>query len=236
MARDSFVVEEETAFYGRTFEEYCRLFDLSGGDLADQWVLDCPGGPGSFTAVAAQVATDAVAVDPAYGPPVDHLAETALGTIDEFVEQLAAKPDAFDWSFYGDLDTRERYARAAATRFLADYARSPDRYVDAALPSLSFDDGAFDFVCSANLLFLYGDRFDQAFHEVSALELARVADEEVRISGLQTLAAERSAYVEPVIATLRDAGCRVECREVDYRFQPGPTELLVVTGVDAVGE
>jgi SAM-dependent methyltransferase len=177
---------------------------------------------------------EAVAVDPVYGPPVEALAERCTAAIDGVVDQLRGKTDLFDWSFYGDVDTRERYARAAAARFLADYGHRPDRYVDAALPSLPFDDDAFDLVCSANLLFLYDDRFDAAFHEASALELARVTGDELRIAGLQSLDAERSTFVEQVIETLREAGCTVDCREVSYRFQLGPTEVLIVTDTGGV--
>lgn len=235
MTPDRFEVADGTEFYGRTFAEYCRLFDLEAEDLQGRRVLDCPGGPGSFAAVAADVGDSARAVDPVYGPPVAELHRRCTSTIDRIVEQIRADPDFFDWSFYGDVETRERYARAAAQRFLADYAHHPERYVDAALPDLPIETGGADLVCSSNLLFLYDDRFDRAFHRGAALELARVADEELRIAGLQTLAAERSAYVEPVAAALRDAGCRVAKREIEYRFQPGPTELLLVTGVDSVG-
>lgn len=234
MATDGFVVEEGTAFYGRTFEEYCRLLDLDAEDLLGRRILDCPGGPGSFTAVAAALGADAVAVDPVYGPPAEELAERCTTTIDEVVDQLSRKTDQFDWSFYGGVDTRERYTRAAARRFLADYGHRPDRYVEAALPSLPFGTDAFDMVCSANLLFLYDDRFDTAFHEASALELARVAGEELRIAGLQSLDAERSSLVGPVIEVLQRAGCTVDCQESSYRFQPGPTEVLVVTNTSGV--
>lgn len=235
MTQDEFVVEEGTAFYGRTFKEYCRLFGIDGEDLVGLRILDCPGGPGSFTAVAASLADDTVAVDPVYGPPVDELAETCAAAVDDVIGQLREKTDEFDWSFYGDVDARERYARAAAMRFLADYGQRPDRYVEGALPSLPFDDGSFDLVCSSNLLFLYDDRFDVEFHRASALELVRVSTEEVRLAGLQSLDAERSAFVEPMVEALRDAGCTVDCREVAYRFQPGPTEVLVVTDTDGVG-
>ncbi|AGN00133.1 hypothetical protein L593_00890 [Salinarchaeum sp. Harcht-Bsk1] len=229
MQSDGFVVDEGTAFYGRTFEEYRRLFGLSCEDLRGRRMLDCPGGPGSFTAVAAQIGDSAVAVDPVYGPSVDELEAHCAGTIDEVVEQITEKRSFFDWSFYGDVATRERYARAAARRFLADYARCPDRYVEAALPDLPFRDDAFGLTCSANLLFLYDDRFDRDFHEAAARELARVTAGELRISGLQTLDADRSRFVEPVIGSLAPAGYTIERQAVEYRFQPGPTEVLVVT-------
>src|SRR6056297_295055 len=194
MPADGFVVPEGTAFYGRTFEEYCRLFDLTIGDLRGCRILDCPGGPGSFTAVAAQIGADATAVDPVYGPAVDELEAHCEATIDEIVAQVAEKRSFFDWSFYGDVATRERFASAAARRFLADYDRCRDRYVDAALPALPFEADAFDRTCSANFLFLYDDRFDRDFHVAAARELARVTAGELRIAGLQTLDAERSRY------------------------------------------
>jgi len=229
---NTFVVEEGTAFYGRTFEEYRRLFDLAPETLQGRRVLDCPGGPGSFTAVANAIGADATAVDPCYGPPVEDLAVLSEETIGEMAPQIREKADGFQWDFYGDVDTRVRFARAAATRFLADYAREPDRYVDASLPALPLERDAFDRALSANLLFLYGDRFDEAFHVRAARELARVAREEVRLAGLQTLDATVSEHVEPVVAALDADGLTVERHTVPYRFQSGPTELLLVTDVE----
>lgn len=226
-----FVVEEGTAFYGRTFSEYRRMFDLGIPDLVERRVLDCPGGPGSFTPVANAVGADATAVDPVYGPPVEDLADLCEETIEGMAAQIREKTDYFDWTFYGDVETRVRYAHAAATRFLADYAHDPERYVEAALPDLPLADDDVDLACSANLLFLYDDRFDEAFHVDAARELCRVAREEVRLSGLQNLAAEPSAHAEPVVAALEADGLAVERRTVPYRFQPGPTEQLVVAGV-----
>jgi SAM-dependent methyltransferase len=236
MAQDGFVVEEGTAFYGRTFEEYCRLFDLEPAALQDRRVLDCPGGPSSFVAIAATIGAEPVAVDPVYGPPAEQLEPICETTVDDVVDQLHETTDLFDWSFYGDVDTRERFARAAVAGFLADYGHRPDRYVSAALPALPFDDGAFDLVCSSHLLFLYDDRFDEAFHRESTIELARVAENELRIAGLQSLDTERSEFVAPVVEALRDAGCAVTIREADYRFQPGPTEILEITEVESVSE
>lgn len=226
-----FVVEEGTAFYGRTFEAYARMFDLGAGDLVDRRVLDCPGGPGSFTAVANALGADATAVDPVYGPPAAELEARWEETIDGVATQLREKVDAFAWDFYGDVGTRIRYARAAATRFLADYARHPERYLASALPDLPLAEDAVDLACSANLLFLYDDRFDEAFHVDAARELCRIASVEVRLSGLQNLGAEPSEYVEPVLAALEADGLEVGREPVPYRFQPGPTEQVVVTGV-----
>lgn len=230
-----FTVEADTAFYGRTAREYGELFDLHRSDLDDADVLDCPGGPSSFTAVASAIAASTVAVDPRYGADVEVLAAECERTIDRFETQLRERRDDFVWTHYGDVETRVGYARAAAERFLADYDRHPERYVAAALPTLPFDVDAFDLVCSANFCFLYDDRFDRTFHVRSLQELARVAREEVRVFPLADLADERSRYVDPVVDTLREDGLTAEIRPVPYEFQPDVTEMLVVSDVEGYG-
>lgn len=231
-ADGAFPIDDRTAFYGRTSVEYCRLFDLDWSELAGASVLDCPGGPGSFPAVASAVADDVIAVDPEYARPAAALAEQCEATIDRFEERLHERREDFVWGFYGDVETRMGFPRAASRRFLLDFGRSPDRYVAAALPDLPLETDAVDLALSANLLFLYGDTFDRAFHEQSIRELARVARREVRCFPLVTLAAERSELVAPVTEALRDDGLAVETREVPYEFVPGSNEIMVVSDVE----
>lgn len=224
---DRYEVPSGTEFLGRTFHEYRRMFDLAPADLTGRAVLDCPGGPSSFTAVAAEFADRAVAVDPVYGPPPAAVEATCRETLEHVRRQLREKRDLFVWDEYGDVDTRMRFLRAAVERFLADYARRPGRYTRAKLPRLPFADGAFELVLSGSFLFLYDDRFDRAFHVAALEELARVGGE-VRVFPLSSLDRTRSAFVEPVTEELRDAGYAVGTVAVPYEFQPGATDMLVV--------
>ncbi len=221
----AFEVTDEFLFVGRTFEEYRHMFDLSRADL-DGRVLDCPGGPSSFAAVASALGTEVTAVDPEYGRSLDALATESADAVAENVAQLREKRDLFVREFYGDVATRERYLRAARERFLADRARHPDRYVAAALPDLPPADDAVDLALSANLLFLYDDRLDEAFHRAALDELTRVAGE-VRVFPLHSLDRDRSVLLGPALDHLRDAGHDVALRSVPYEFQPGATEALV---------
>ncbi|MGG2066221.1 AzlD domain-containing protein [Bacillus sp. S14(2024)] len=43
---------ERAVFIGRTFEEYCDMFQLHDEDIQNKKILDCPSGACSFTAVA----------------------------------------------------------------------------------------------------------------------------------------------------------------------------------------
>lgn len=229
--RDAFEVEDDFLLVGRTFAEYLAMFGLSAADLVGRRVLDCGGGAGAFAAVAATLADAALAVDPVYGPPADELEADCADAVRRNVSQLREKRDLFVWDRYGDPGTRGRYQRAAYERFLADYAANPGRYVSGALADLPLRANAVDLALSANLLFLYDDRLDRAFHRESIRELARVAAEEIRVFPLHSLDRERSAYVDPVVERLRADGLAVELRPVPYEFQPDATEALVVEGV-----
>lgn len=224
---ETFEVDSEFLFVGRTFEEYCRMFGLEPATLAGRTVLDCPGGPSSFAAVAAEVAERAVAVDPMYGPPAERLRDVCLDAVERNVTQLREKRDMFVWDEYGDVATRGRYLRAAAERFLADYAHHPGRYLQAGLPDLPLATDAVGLALSGNLLFLYDDRLAERFHVDALLELARVA-REVRVFTLHSLDRQRSPYVESVLTAAREAGLDARTEPVDYEFQPGATEALVL--------
>ena len=111
--------------------------------------------------------------------------------------------------------------------FLDDYdaGEAAGRYVEASLPSLLFNDGAFDLALCSHFLFLYSAQFDEAFHRASIRELCRVA-REVRIFPLLTLAGARSPFVDACIAEARGVGWQAGIETVDYEFQRGGNEML----------
>lgn len=123
--RAAFDVDDEFAFLGRTFAEYRRMFDLDAVLLRGKSILDCPGGPASFSAVAAEIADSVTAVDPVYGPPASELESLCRRSVRENVAQLREKSDLFVWDYDPDVETRGRYQRAAMERFLAEYAHHP---------------------------------------------------------------------------------------------------------------
>jgi len=229
MANEKFEVDEAFLFIGRTFEEYLSLFGLDRTDLASGPILDCPGGPSSFTAVASALGTEVQAVDPMYEHGLTALDAECRDAIERNVSQLLEKRDLFVWDYYGDVETRGRYLRAAAERFLVDYVKHSERYVAAGLPDLPFADDTFELTLSGNLLFVYDDRLDRDFHEAAVRELLRVTSGEVRLFPLSSLDRTRSAFVEDLVVTLGAEGVEANFETVDYEFQPGATEVLVLS-------
>ncbi len=224
-----FEVDREFLFLGRTFEEYLDLFELERADLRRGPVLDCPGGPSSFTAVTSALGTSATAVDPMYDRSLDELGAECSESVERNMEQVREKRDLFDFGYYGSVENRGRFLWAAAERFLSDYARNPDRYVAAGLPDLPFADDEFALTLSGNLLFLYDDRLDEPFHVDAARELARVTSGELRVFPLASLDLERSDLVDPVAEALREDGHDVRFEPVDYDLRPTAEEMLVVS-------
>jgi len=218
------------AFFGRTFDEYVRMFGLDPAGLTGRRIADVASGPSSFTAEARRRGLDAVGIDPLYGLPVETL---ALHVRNDYAAMFAAmrrKESAFRFRFFPSIDTAEASRRAAAERFLADYEAGflHDRYVGAALPRLPFPEGAFDLVLCAHLLFIYSRRFDFAWHLRSCRELVRVSAGEVRIHPICGLDGRPYAGLDRLISELDREGIAAAIRPVDYEFFAGSDTTLVL--------
>jgi hypothetical protein len=106
---------------------------------------------------------------------------------------------------------------------------SPSRYIAGQLPRLPLRDGAADLVLCSHLLFTWSDVLDREWHRAAILELARVG-REVRIFPLVVQGSgDAVEWLPQLCDELRGTGLRVERREVQYEFQVGANQMLVVT-------
>lgn len=216
---------DEFAFQGRTATEYSRFFDLEPGAWGS--ILDCGAGPSSFAATV-QGETDVIAVDPAYRAPVSELRTRSRATIDRVRETFGDIEDQFVWTFYDDLEDRVGYLERARDQFLADVTESPENYVAAGVPRLPFRKDAVDLALTAHFLFLYADQLGESFHRQALAELCRVAEREVRVYPLLSLAG-RSELLDPTTAWLEETGHTAERRSAPFEFYEGADEMLVIT-------
>jgi hypothetical protein len=218
------------AFFGRTFDEYCRFFALDPVTLRSRAVLDVAAGPSSFTIEARRRGVDAVAVDPLYDRSVAELAVRVRDDYARMFAQMREKRRLFRFKSFPTFDAAEADRRAAAARFLADYEGNVrhGRYVRASLPLLPFLDGAFDLVLCAHLLFTYAARFDLTWHVAACAELARVSSGEVRIHPLVGPGGRLYAELPALRAELSARGIATEIRKVNYEFFVGSSSMLVL--------
>jgi len=219
---------EQVIPWGRSFDEYRRIFDLSDEDLKER-ILGCADGPASFNAEATERGASVVSCDPIYELDAGQIERRVVECHDDLIEQVRQRRDLFVWDEFGTPEGIGRHRLAVMRRFLTDFeaGKGQGRYVTGALPELPFEDGAFDLALVSHFLFLYSDRLDLKFHRASVRELLRVAAE-VRIYPLQTLAAVRSAHVQALEEAADREGWDVAIRPVPYEFQRGAREMMRV--------
>ena len=218
---------QRVAFFGRTLTEYLQMFALDLEALQGARVVDVASGPGSFVAEALARGIDATGCDPMYAGDPDQIAAQGKADIDACREQIRRNPGVL---VYRDIDRFYADKDAALQTFAADFRRrrGEGRYVPGALPSLPFEDRAFDLVLSANFLMIYaplqdggmhdGNDFDLAFHRRAFRELARITRRELRITGMHTWTQppRLHPYCQPVMQVLDELGFASDLVPIDY--------------------
>jgi hypothetical protein len=205
------------------------MFGLTATDLSGE-ILDCAGGPASFNAEASARGLRVVSCDPLYEFSAGDISERINATFDQIVSNAEANRDRFLWH---EIESPQRLGevRMRAMRcFLEDFSQGLEagRYRAAALPSLPFEDHAFDLALCSHFLFTYSDQLSMDFHVAAIEEMCRVA-REARVFPLLESYGGTSPLLEPVISTLRQRGYAVQTRLVPYEFQRGGNRMLVAS-------
>jgi len=219
---------EEVVPWGRSFDEYRRMFVLRDADLTTR-MLGCGDGPASFNVEATRRGATVVSCDPIYRWDVAQIGQRVDATYQTVLDQTRRNAHEFVWGAIESVEALGRIRMSAMQAFLQDYpaGKAEGRYVEAELPALPFANRSFDLALCSHLLFLYSQQLDEVFHTAAALELCRVATE-VRVFPLLALGGQPSVHVEPVCARLRAEGHHVSIEAVPYEFQKGGNQMLRV--------
>src|SRR5678815_1507056 len=151
--------------WGRSFDEYRRMFALTDDDLQLR-IVGCGDGPASFNAEATRLGSSVVSCDPIYRYDVEELRQRIASTYEQILEQTRRNEREFVWSTIHSVDELGRVRMSAMNEFLRDYPAglSQGRYIVAELPNLPFADMSFDLALCSHLLFLYTTQLGEAFH------------------------------------------------------------------------
>lgn len=212
--------------WGRSFDEYERMFALTAEDL-ERPILGCGDGPASFNAEATRRGARVTSVDPLYAYSGAEISARIEATYDEILAQTRRNQHEFVWAQFLSVEELGQARMRAMHRFLADYdaGRQDGRYLAAELPVLPFADRSFELVVCSHLLFLYSDQLGEPFHVASVTELCRVANE-VRLFPLVELGGAPSPHVAPVVRGVERLGWKVTIEVVPYEFQRGAKQML----------
>jgi hypothetical protein len=211
--------------WGRSFEEYQRMFALSDADVRLR-ILGCADGPASFNAESTRRGTAVISIDPLYRLDTQTIRDRIAATYDQMMEQARRNSQQFVWDTIQSVEELGRIRIQAMDAFLHDYdlGKRQGRYVDAELPSIAFPDKSFDLAVCSHFLFLYTKHLTEAFHRSAILELCRVACE-VRIFPLLALDGRTSPYAARVVDDLRDRW-EVSLETVPYQFRRGGNQMM----------
>jgi hypothetical protein len=217
---------EHVVPWGRSFDEYQRMFALTDDEL-ELRIVGCGDGPASFNAEATRRGSSVISCDPVYRYDVEQLRERIAVTYDEILEQARRNANEFVWTTIRSVEELGQLRMAAMNQFLDDYpaGRAVGRYVDAELPALPFADGSFDLALCSHFLFLYSAQLGEDFHRLAIGEMCRVATE-VRIFPLLALGATPSPFVERMTDGFRGRGFDVSIDVVPYEFQRGGNQMM----------
>lgn len=212
--------------WGRLRREYELMFGLTAEDFPGG-VLDCGGGPSSFTAEMSADGRRAVSVDPIYTHSGSEIRARFDAVADSMIAQVRQTPDDWVWSFHHNPEGLLANRRTALEKFLADYdgGLRAGRYRVGELPHLPFDDDSFGLAVRSHLLFLYSDMLTEEFHIRALRELCRVAPD-VRVFPLLTLGRQPSPRLAAVRSALDADGFTSHLVRVNYEFQRGGDHML----------
>jgi len=216
--------------WGRNFDEYTRMFDLTASELHLR-ILGCGDGPASFNVECNQRGGHVTSIDPLYRFSLESIQKRIAETYEEVLSQTRAHQDKFVWDIISSADELGQIRMEAMQRFLRSYkaGRLENKYIPGELPFLPFPDQSFDLALSSHFLFLYTDNLTFDFHVSSIREMLRVAHE-VRIFPLLDVNANESPYLRGVVESFKEY--MPEIRKVNYEFQRGGDKMLVLKNTE----
>ena len=83
--------------WGRAFDEYLKMFDLSDRDLQCR-ILGCADGPASFNSVATKLGIDVTSCDPIYQFSREELEERIRASFEAVMAQVHANEQDYVWN------------------------------------------------------------------------------------------------------------------------------------------
>lgn len=219
---------ENVVPWGRSYDEYVRMFSLTPADLRCR-ILGCGDGPAAFNGALTRQGGAVVSVDPIYAFSAEAIRGRIAETYATVMDQLRRNQGDYVWRDVASVAQLGRLRMSAMDAFLADFdaGKGEGRYVAGELPSLPFADGAFDLALSSHFLFLYSAHLSAGFHLQALQEMLRVASE-VRVFPILTLDGALSPHLRSVEDRLASQGYAVEVRRVAYEFQRGGNEMLLI--------
>lgn len=213
--------------WGRNFEEYKLMFQLSEVDLKNK-IAGFGDGPACFNRELTEKGGTVISFDPIYRFSKEDIEKRIDEVRVEVMQQMRENADNYVWTHIKSLDDLENVRMSAMRKFLEDYdnGKREGRYVFHELPNrLPFDDNHFDLGLSSHFLLMY-TALGVDFHIKAMTEMLRVC-KEIRIFPIVNLDAEKTELIGDVIGYFQKQ-YHTEIVKTEYEFQKGDNKMLII--------
>ena len=213
--------------WGRSFNEYQKMFDLSETDLTKR-IAGFGDGPAGFNAEMTRLGKKAVSFDPIYQFSAEEIRQRISATKDTVIRQTRENYQNFVWDHIKSVEELIQIRMDAMNNFLEDFetGKSQKRYVHHQLPEpVPSADAGFDLGLSSHFLFLYS-QLGLDFHLRAISEMLRVC-REIRIFPLLNLNAGKSEVLDEV-CDYYSRNYEVKISKVGYEFQKNGNQMLSI--------
>ena len=149
--------------FGRSLDEYIKMFNLSSDDLQKS-ILGVGDGPASFNTEGTAKGYNITSIDPIYQFDGAEIKRRFDAVVDNIIDQIIATPNNWVWSYHNNPQELKASRIKALELFLQDYrqGQQDNRYLAQELPSLDFEDNSYDLALCSHFLFLYSDQCPKA--------------------------------------------------------------------------
>src|SRR3954466_4232846 len=106
--------------WGRSFDEYVKMFALSEGDLGRS-ILDCAAGPSSFNAEMSSRGGRVISCDPIYEFSAAQIRARVGEVRDDMIRQVRGQREEFVWEYIRSPEHLEKMRMGAMENFLEDF-------------------------------------------------------------------------------------------------------------------
>ncbi len=219
---------DDIVLIGRTFEEYCMMFNLHPQKLKGKYVIDIGGGVSSFCAEANSMGIHVYSADPVYRLSAKEIKERCDYDLNEVLNQMHALKRLYKWTYFRNIKQLKISREKALDIFMKDYIRYPERYVYSEFPYSNFRNKQFDISLISHFLFLYEDKMDYDAHRRIIRESLKTCKEECRIFPLVNLSGRKSRYLTDLYRDSLLPGSDFLISPVKYEFLKGGNEMLVI--------
>ena len=218
---------DSIAPWGRSHEEYIKMFSLSEEDIAKS-ILGCGDGPSSFNCSLTKLGGNITSLDPIYEFSKEQIKDRIELTRELVISQMRLNQGQYRWEHIRSVDDLASIRMKSMGLCLEDYGKADGRYLSFELPGrLPFGIKQFELALSSHFLLLYSKQLSFDFHLLSINEVMRVA-KEFRIFPVLSLDGSQCSFLGDLMHHYKTKGFTVNLQKVDYEFQIGGNEMLVI--------